>query len=283
MKEQQKKGKKKTGEVIANEDDLDNMMWDNDHPADKGLPWKQKKGKAKESKGECPECGTKSENEVDEYCLNCGASFDENNNVSEAVNQLHTDDFTFPKSWDQDKIDYEAKMRLSDDLDMIQGKSVIDRHPLSWQVGYEKEENLSNVVDRVNKKHEPEGGWDESDYVGEATDDFDVNIEPNGEITQDLPTDKRSHDVESKKMDAGSDMTDNGSDNPNDGYMDETFDPMNPNAGEAWANESGWFECQDCKFFSTNQEDADGHKATGHNVGSFGFDSVMPYSKGNTV
>ncbi len=32
--------------------------------------------------GKCPECGTHVEDTVDEYCLNCGASFDENDNVS---------------------------------------------------------------------------------------------------------------------------------------------------------------------------------------------------------
>lgn len=167
---------------------------------------------------ECPECNSSKVHpnrqkgddrfgQGDYACNNCGATFG-----SEAVNYLHTDDFEFPPTWDQDKIDYEAKMRLYDDLDMIQSKTLIDRRPLSWQKGYEaesdcmmggnheqmggkfgdyqtctkcgdyikqvgdkwvskeakpKEENLSDIINKLNKKNAPVGGWTDDDKVGE--------------------------------------------------------------------------------------------------------------------
>lgn len=434
-------GEIKVGEAIAVEDDLDDtMMKKPKSERTVTMTAKQFRDSLKENfTGKCPECGTYAENEVDEFCLNCGASFDENDNVSESldepelecpecnsskvhpnrqkgdsrfgqgkyscnncgatfggeniadedidisgndpegndvVNSINKhasrggkyqkireskkDPNEYPDDseghidadgntvWEEDRIGeaksdcmmggkhvpidspdkfdpFNACTKCGDDIRLKDGiwtTTTYDERQKylknnSWEAK-PKEENLSNVIDRVNKNNAPADGWDESDYVGEgdyepSSNFFDADIEQRNDgyhVVQDLPTDKRSHDVEAYSEEAQtcknghftfsqtkkkcpscgepfeSNVTD-GSGNiiPTDELHrigDEAFDPMNPNAGEAWANE-GWFECQDCKFFSTNQEDADKHKETGHDVGSFGFSSVMPYSKGNTV
>lgn len=116
-------------------------------PADNGLHVNDKftKGNYKsdgtyngESTSEkCVYCGAGRSKKDPDQCSGCGDIF-----VGE-VNYLHTDDYTFPPNWDQAKIDYEAKMRLYDDLDHLQSKTLADRRPLPWQKGYEVKEICS--------------------------------------------------------------------------------------------------------------------------------------------
>ncbi len=48
----------------------------------------------------------------------------------------------------------------------------------------EKEEKLSDTIDRINKKNEPEGGWREEDKVEEADDDY--GLPPSGDTMDDI-------------------------------------------------------------------------------------------------
>lgn len=86
------------GEALANEDDMDDeIMKKQKSDRTVTMTAKQFRDSLKSEElakvslenftGKCPECNTYYEDTVDEYCLNCGASFDENDNVSESYEE----------------------------------------------------------------------------------------------------------------------------------------------------------------------------------------------------
>lgn len=92
---------------------------------------------------------------------------------NEDVDYLHTDDYTFPKSWDQDKIDQEASYKLSDDLDHLNSKTLADTHPLPWQKGYEVDSkweclDCDQKFDDAGKHQEETGHHNITKYHGES-------------------------------------------------------------------------------------------------------------------
>ena len=227
------------GELKANEDDMDDIMWSNDHKG-KVPQWKTPKNR--------PEWANKN---------GVSSMYDEIQNIAGADEDYEVDVDEYLKTGEPvqklptDKRSYDVELNtnmddIKDDMDSIEatewGYSNLSPEAETLQNldydlgGYTSYENNEDYKNAIKSKLTYPASQISGSVMGELE---DINYHHFIKVLMELGAPKPT--------------------------------------GESISNEVSWFECDDCKFIGMTQEDAMKHEQdTGHSISGAGFQSVIP-------
>lgn len=227
------------GELKANEDDMDDIMWSNDHKG-KVPQWKTPKNR--------PEWANKN---------GVSSMYDEIQNIAGADEDYEVDVDEYLKTGEPvqklptDKRSYDVELNtnmddIKDDMDSIEatewGYSNLSPEAETLQNldydlgGYTSYENNEDYKNAIKSKLTYPASQISGSVMGELE---DINYHHFIKVLMELGAPKPT--------------------------------------GESISNEVSWFECDDCKFIGMTHEDAMKHEQdTGHSIVGAGFQSVIP-------